>query len=83
MQQAIEHFIHELAGVRTGRANPGLIENIIVDAHGDNTPVKACGHVIVRNPQLLAVQLFNPEVSALQYKDNGASGSTTAVYSRS
>lgn len=63
MQQAVEHYVEELAGVRTGRANPGLIENLLVDAHGDHIPVKACGTVTVRNPQLLAVTLFDPSVS--------------------
>lgn len=62
MEQALEHLQHELAGVRTGRAQPGLIENILVDAHGEHMPVKACGTVTVRNPQLLAVSLYDAEV---------------------
>lgn len=63
MQQAVQHFQQELAGVRTGRASPGLIENLPVDAEGDHVPVKACGTVTVRSPQLLAVVLFDPSVS--------------------
>lgn len=63
MQQAVEHFQQELAGVRTGRAHPGLLENLLVDASGDHIPIKACGTVTVRNPQLLAVVLFDPSVS--------------------
>eukprot|EP00877_Chromochloris_zofingiensis_P011230 jgi/Chrzof1/6360/Cz18g05190.t1 len=59
MQQAVENLQHELAGVRTGRANPGLLENIIVEAHGDKLPLKACGTVTVRNFQLLAVSVFD------------------------
>jgi hypothetical protein len=72
MQHAIEHLQHELAGVRTGRANPGLIENISVDANGEHMPVKACGTVTVRNPQLLAITLYDARVSegeeACRYK---------------
>lgn len=63
MQQAVEHFQQELAGVRTGRAHPGLLENLLVDADGDHVPIKACGSVTVRNPQLLAVVLFDTSVS--------------------
>jgi ribosome recycling factor len=63
MEHAIEHLQHELAGVRTGRANPGLIENISVDANGEHMPVKACGTVTVRNPQLLAITLYDAGVS--------------------
>lgn len=63
MQQAVDHFQEELSGVRTGRAHPGLLENLLVDADGDHIPIKACGSVTVRNPQLLAVVLFDTSVS--------------------
>lgn len=63
MTQAVEHLRHELAGVRTGRANPGLLENITVNIAGSSLPLKACGAVTVRNPQLLAVSVYSPEVS--------------------
>jgi hypothetical protein len=62
MAAAVEHLQHELAGVRTGRANPGLLESIPVEAHGERLPLKACGTVTVRTPQLLAVAVFDPEV---------------------
>lgn len=59
----MQHFQQELSGVRTGRANPGLIENLLVDAEGDHIPIKGCGTVTVRNPQLLAVVMYDPAVS--------------------
>ena len=62
MAAALEHLAHELSGVRTGRANPGLLENIPVDAHGERVPLKAVGAVTVRNPQLLVVTLFDAGV---------------------
>jgi ribosome recycling factor len=62
MQQAIDYLQHELAGVRTGRANPGLIENVPVDAHGEHVPLKAVAAVTVRNPQTLGVSVFDPTV---------------------
>jgi ribosome recycling factor len=60
MQHTIERFQHELAGVRTGRANPGLIESIVVDFQGDRMPLKACGTVTVRGSQTLAVAVYDP-----------------------
>lgn len=63
MQQAVDHLQQELAGVRTGRAHPGLLENLLVDASGDHIPIKGCGTVTVRNPQLLAIVLFDPSLS--------------------
>lgn len=59
----MEHLGRELSGVRTGRANPGLLENIPVEAYGEKLPLKACGAVTVRNPQLLAVAVFDSGVS--------------------
>eukprot|EP00775_Hariotina_reticulata_P011841 gene11841-11985_t len=59
MEAAVEHLQHELSGVRTGRANPGLLENLLVDAQGDRIPIKACGSVTVKNAQLLAVVLYD------------------------
>lgn len=63
MQHAVEFLEKELAGVRTGRAHPGLLENLLVNASGDHIPIKACGTVTVRNPQLLAISLYDPSVS--------------------
>jgi hypothetical protein len=62
MAAAVEHLQHELAGVRTGRANPGLLENIPVDAHGERVPLKAVGAVLVRNAQTLAVSVYDATV---------------------
>ncbi|GBF92971.1 hypothetical protein Rsub_05807 [Raphidocelis subcapitata] len=59
MASAVEHLGRELSGVRTGRANPGLLENIPVEAYGEKLPLKACGAVTVRNAQLLAVSVFD------------------------
>ncbi len=71
MQQGIEHFQKELSGVRTGRANPGLLENIMVEAAGDKLPIRACGTVTVRNPQTLAVSVYDTEVRmSMQQKYN-------------
>jgi ribosome recycling factor len=62
MEQALEHLSHELSGVRTGRANPGLLENITVHISGSSLPLKAVGAVTVRSSQLLAVSVYSPEV---------------------
>jgi hypothetical protein len=63
MAASVDHLQHQLAGVRTGRANPGLLESIPVEAYGEKLPLKACGTVTVRSPQMLAVSVFDSEVS--------------------
>jgi hypothetical protein len=62
METTLERFQHELAGVRTGRANPGLIDTLVVDVHGDRMPLKACGTVTVRGSQTLAVAVYDPSM---------------------
>lgn len=37
---AIEQVQEELKGIRTGRANPGMIENITIEAYGGSTKMK-------------------------------------------
>jgi ribosome recycling factor len=84
MKSAVEHYTHELAGVRTGRANPGLIENLQVAVEGGgggggsggggsgshhshhphgHVPLRALGTVTVRDPQTLAVSVFDPSMA--------------------
>ena len=36
-EQAVEHFVEEAAKLRTGRANPALLEGILVDYYGTRT----------------------------------------------
>jgi len=60
MNAAIEHLQHELANVRTGRATPGMLDHLKIEAYGERVPMKAVGSVSVRDSQLLAVTLFDP-----------------------
>jgi len=39
MQKSIEAFKANLAKIRTGRANPGILEHILVDYYGNPTPI--------------------------------------------
>ncbi len=37
-KKALEHFLHELSGVRTGRANPALLNTVQVESYGSKKP---------------------------------------------
>lgn len=60
MTKAIHHLQHELANIRTGRATPGMLDHLKIDAYGDKVPLKAVGTVSVRDSHLLIVTLFDP-----------------------
>lgn len=60
MASVMEHLQHELANIRTGRATPGMLDHLKIEAYGEKVPMKAVGSVSVRDSQLLAVTLFDP-----------------------
>lgn len=49
-------FIHELAGVRTGKASPALVENVMVEAYGSQVRLKEVAAITTPEPRLLLIQ---------------------------
>jgi ribosome recycling factor len=62
MQGAIAVFKQELAGLRTGRASPHLLDPVHVDAYGTNMPLKEVATISVPEPRLLTVQVWDKSV---------------------
>ncbi len=56
MQKAIDGLAHELATIRTGRANPALVENITVDYHGTLIPIQQIATVSTPEISLIVIQ---------------------------
>ena len=59
-QQAVVHFQDELKKVRTGRAHPGMLDGVMVEAYGTPMPLLQVGSVTVPEPQLLQITPFDP-----------------------
>ena len=59
MARALEHVKAEFASVRTGRASSSLIENLLVDYYGTETPLKQLANFSVPEPRLLVVSPFD------------------------
>lgn len=57
---ATEHFKQEIAKIRTGRAHPGMLDNVMVEAYGQKMPLKAVGSITVPEPQQLQITPFDP-----------------------
>lgn len=60
MEKAVEFFSRELATVRTGRANPALVENIKVDYYGTKTSLRELCAISVPEPQLMVIRPYDP-----------------------
>lgn len=56
MGKAVEALRRDLATVRTGRASPGLVEQLRVDYYGTPTPLKQLASITVPEARLLTVQ---------------------------
>jgi ribosome recycling factor len=59
MDQAVEHTAGEFGTVRTGRANPGLLNRIIVDYYGTSTPLQQLAGFSVPEARLLVIQPYD------------------------
>jgi len=64
MHKAVDHFQMEIRGIRTGRANPGLIENVRVDYYGTKTPLGQIAAISAPEPRQLVVKPY--DLSALK-----------------
>lgn len=59
---ALHHFKAEIAGIRAGRANPALIENIQVEAYGGKMKLNEVGNISAPQPSLLTVQVWDASI---------------------
>ena len=59
MQKALEAAKRNFSGVRTGRANPGLIENMHVDYYGSKMPLKSLASISIPDARQLMINPFD------------------------
>ena len=60
MEKAREMLKHQLAGIRTGRANPGLVDSLRVDVYGSPTPIKSVASVGAPESTQIVIRPFDP-----------------------
>jgi ribosome recycling factor len=59
MAKSGEHFAAELSSIRTGRANPALIDRVMVPYYGTPTPLNQLAQISAPEPRLLVVQVYD------------------------
>ena len=59
MHGAVESLKHDLAGLRTGRANSALLDPVTVEVYGSHMPLNQVASVSVPEPRTLAVQVWD------------------------
>ena len=60
MAGVIEHFEDELKKIRTGRAHPGMLDGIMVEAYGADMPLNQVANITAPEANLLQVTPFDP-----------------------
>ncbi len=60
MEKALAKLKGDLAGIRTGRANPGLVDSLRVEVYGSPTPIKAIASVGAPEPTQIVIRPFDP-----------------------
>ncbi len=59
MNAAIMHFEKELNSLRTSRANPSMLDNIMADAYGSKTPINQLGNVSTPDASTITIQVWD------------------------
>ncbi len=76
MDQTVEHVRQELATLRTGRANPRMVDHVKVEYYGSHQPLKNLANISAPEPRLLVVEPYDKTqtvniVKAIQLADLG------------
>lgn len=76
MNRRIDHLNNEFAAIRAGRANPAVLDKVVVDYYGAPTPVNQLAAVSVTEARTLMVQPWDASVltqieRAIQMSDIG------------
>jgi ribosome recycling factor len=59
MQKCVDSTRHEFGSVRTGRANPALLDRIVVDYYGTATPLKQLATINAPEARLISIQPYD------------------------
>tara|TARA_B100001057_G_scaffold470940_1_gene532759 strand:+ start:2241 stop:2783 length:543 start_codon:yes stop_codon:yes gene_type:complete len=63
MSSAVVHFEKELNSLRTSRANPAMLDNIVVEAYGSKTPINQLGNITVQDANMLTIQIWDTSMT--------------------
>jgi ribosome recycling factor len=59
MKKSLESAKKTFASIRTGRANPSLLDHITVEYYGTNVPLKQLANISVPEPRTIMIQAFD------------------------
>lgn len=60
--KVVEYFKKEISVLRTGRANPGVLDNIFVEAYGAKTPLNGIGSINVADSRSMTINPWDKNI---------------------
>ena len=87
MQKTIAVVKKDLATMRAGRANPQILDRILVDYYGTPTPINQMGNISSPEPRMLVISLWESKMipnveKAIQKSDIGINPTNDGKVSR-
>lgn len=59
MSRAIDDLKKDLNTVRTGRANPSILDNVVIEYYGTQTPLNGLAQISVGDPRQIVIQPYD------------------------
>lgn len=59
MDKSVQAFKQELANIRTGRANPAMLDSVDIEVYGSRMKINQLGTVTVPDPHIIAIDLWD------------------------
>lgn len=75
--KVLEHLKQDISSLRTGRATPALVEDIMVEAYGSHQPVKAVASISVADAKTLNIEPWDK--SLMQAVEIGIRNSSLGI----
>lgn len=76
-KKAYEHFEEEIKKIRTGRAHPGMLDGVMIEAYGVQMPLNQAGNITAPEATLLQITPFDPnnlQAIVAAIRDNASLG---------
>jgi ribosome recycling factor len=64
MHATVEHFKQELKTLRTNRANPGMLDNVVVEVYGSPVRIRDVANITAPEPRQLLITPFDPTTAS-------------------
>lgn len=62
MKKAVDHTLHEFSSIHTGKANPTMLEGVMVDAYGAQVRLKECAAITTPDAHMIVVQPWDRSI---------------------